>query len=275
MKRSILNLSFPLFAFAGFLLVAGCIGCSSKSSQESKKAARAPDKIQGKALVITETASGDAAMNAGGPTVYLVDGLHRYRLFFNTATNIDKEKHYVAEGIYAQKAIEEMGDPDQGKNGYPLPDRCEQVVHMAWSGLALDISAGDAEALCEKIKRYPARAIFLVQKVELAPGATAEDQKKEEDEEDDAKAVSVPADKARASMIQGPPVQAAPLFDPAATTVSCKVLIDEEGKISKLETGNQLCESAVWDQVRFKPTVEHGHPVKVKTEVEVKFEPRK
>ncbi len=271
MKRHVLSFSFLLLALAA------CIGCSSKStSKESKTASRAPDKIQGKALVMDETNSSDAAMNAGGPTVYLVEGLHRYRLFFNKATEVVKDKEYVAEGIYAQKAIDELGDPDQGKNGYPLPDRCESVVHMAWTGLALDIGAGDAEVLCEKIKRYPARAIFLVQHLEPATGAKAEEPKKEEDEEADAKAVSVPADKERASMIQGPTVQTAPLFDPAGATVSCKVLIDEEGKISKLETGNQLCESvSSWDQVRFKPLVQHGHPVKVKTEVEVKFEARK
>jgi len=272
MKRNILSFSFLVLGLAGG------VGCSSKSSSESKQAARAPDKIQGKALLTNESTSTDAAMNAGGPTVYLVDGLHRYRLFLNTATDIAKGKEYVAEGVYAQKAIDEMGDPDQGKNGYPLPDRCEHVVHMAWSGLALDVAAGDAETLCEKIKRYPARAIFLVEKVEPAPaaaGAKSEEPKDEEGDEDDAKAVSVPAEKEKASMIQGPAVQTAPLFAPAGGTVSCKVLIDEEGKISKLETGNQLCESVVWDQVRFKPTVEHGHAVKVKTEVEVKFEARK
>ena len=272
MKRNILSFSFFLVALAG------CVGCSSKSSQESKQAARPPDKIQGKALVTNETTSTDAALNAGGSTVYLVDGLHRYRLFFNKATDVAKGKEYVAEGVYAQKAIDEMGDPDQGKNGYPLPDRCEHVVHMAWSGLALDIAAGDAEALCAKIKRYPARAIFLVKRLEPAPAATsakAEGPKNEEGDEDDANAVAVPADKARASMTEGPPVQTAPLWEPAGGTVSCKVLIDEEGKISKLQTGNQLCESVSWDHVRFKPTVQRGHAVKVKTEVEVKFEPRK
>ena len=274
MKRNIFSFSFLLLALAV------CIGCSSKSSStESKTASRPPDKIQGKALLTNETTSTDAAMNAGGPTVYLVDGLHRYRLFFNTATEVAKDKQYVAEGIYAQKAIDEMGDPDQGKNGYPLQDRCETVVHMAWSGLALDIAAGHAEALCGTIKRHPARAIFLVKHLEPAPAATGakvkEPKKEEDEEEEDAKAVSVPADKERASMIEGPKVQTAPLWDPAAATVNCKVLIDEEGKISKLETGNQLCESVVWDQVRFKPTVQRGHPVKVKTEVEVHFEARK
>ncbi len=45
----------------------------------------------------------------------------------------------IAEGIYAKKAIDEIGDPDQGKNGYPLPSNCERVVKTAWPGLALGV----------------------------------------------------------------------------------------------------------------------------------------
>ena len=72
----------------------------------------------------TETSALDAALNAGGPSVYLVDGLNRYRLFFNKPFQVEPGKEYVAEGIYAQKAIDAMGDPDQGKNGYPLESSC-------------------------------------------------------------------------------------------------------------------------------------------------------
>ena len=33
----------------------------------------------------------------------------------------------IAEGVYAQKAIDEIGDPDQAKNGYPLQSNCERM----------------------------------------------------------------------------------------------------------------------------------------------------
>jgi len=98
------------------LILAGLAGCSSQPS--NKPAAAAPDKIQGKAQVLLEeTTALDAALNAGGPSVYLVDGLNRYRLFFNKAFPVDPGKEYMAEGVYAQKAIDAIGDPDQGKNG--------------------------------------------------------------------------------------------------------------------------------------------------------------
>jgi hypothetical protein len=76
-------------------------------------------------------------------------------------------------------------------------------------------------------------------------------------------------------LIEGPPVQTAPLWEPAGGTVRCKVVIGPDGKISELESTAQLCESVQWSQFRYKPTVQGGHPVKVKTEVEVRFEPRK
>jgi len=266
MKRTILSFSFLLLALVSWS------ACSNKSASKESQKAYTPDKIQGKALVMTESMS-DSAMNAGGQSVYLVEGLRRYRLFFNTATDVANGKEYAAEGVYAQKAIDDMGDPDQGKNGYPLPDRCEHVVHMAWSGLALDVAAGDAEVLCEKVKRYPARAIFLVTHIEPVAAKSGEEPKKDEGE--DVTEISVPADKERAAMIEGPKVQTAPLWDPAGGTVSCKVLIGQDGKISELQTGNQLCESVTWSQVRFQPPVQRGHPVKVKTEVEVRFDPRK
>jgi len=63
--------------------------------------------------------------------------------------------------------------------------------------------------------------------------------------------------------------------EPAGGTAKCKVVIDTEGKVSELETGQQLCEAVPWDQFRYQPTVRSGHPVKVETEVEVRYEPKK
>src|SRR5580698_2203788 len=101
-----------------FLVLAlGLAGCSSEPT--AKQAAPPRDKIQGKALVaLNESTALDAAMNAGGPSVYLVDGLKRYRLFFNKAVEVKPGAEYIAEGVYAQKAIDAIGDPDQGKKGY-------------------------------------------------------------------------------------------------------------------------------------------------------------
>ena len=42
-----------------------------------------------------------------------------------------------------------------------------------------------------------------------------------------------------------------------------------------IKSGAQLCETVPWSQFRYRPTVQGGHPVQVKTEVEVRFEPRK
>ncbi len=86
--------------------------------------------------------------------------------------------------------------------------------------------------------------------------------------------VSVPADKQRALLIGGPPALTAPLFEPEGGTVRCKVSISE-GKVSELDTGAQLCEAVPWSQFHYQPTLKGGKPVKVKTEVEVRFEPRK
>src|SRR5271166_3926622 len=115
-----------VFCFLVFVL-AGLAGCSSEPS--TRQAAAAKDKIQGKAqVVLTESTALDASLNAGGPSVYLVDGLNRYRLFFNKSSEVQPGKEYVAEGVYAQKAIDAMGDPDNGKNGYPLESSCDTVV---------------------------------------------------------------------------------------------------------------------------------------------------
>jgi hypothetical protein len=97
---------------------------------------------------------------------------------------------------------------------------------------------------------------------------------KKEDGEKDLPEISVPADKQRALLIDGPATLTAPLWEPAGGTVRCRVFITD-GKISELDTGAQLCETVPWSQFRYQPTLKGGHPVKVKTEVEVHFDPRK
>jgi hypothetical protein len=260
------------------LTLAGLGGCSSEPAvQESKKAGAAPDRIQGKVQVnLAETTADDAALNAGGQSVYLWEGVRRYRLFFKTAVQIDPGKEYIAEGVYAQKAIDEIGDPDQGKNGYPLESSCQRVVRTAWPNLAFDDFDATVSLVCGVVKRYPARALFLVTRIRpltSSEGSAVAEAPKKDDA--NAREVPVPADKQRASLIQGPTVEPAPLWNPAGGTVHCKVIIDPEGKVSELQTGAQLCESVPWSEFSYKPLVQSGHPVKVSTEVEVRFEARK
>lgn len=261
------------------LTLAGLGGCSSgPAAKESTKTGTAPDRIQGTAQIDLQTTETDVALNAGGPSVYLWEGMRRYRLFFNTAVEVVPGKEYVAEGVYAQRVIDEIGDPDQGKNGYPLQSSCERVVRMAWPGLAFDVTDGYVSVLRLRVKRHPARPVFLVMRLTPAPpkeSGAAESKKGAAAEEKDIPEVSVPADKQRAFLIEGPTVQTAPLWEPEGGTVSCKVIIDPEGKISDLETGMQLCESVPWSKFRYQPPVQGGHPVNVRTEVEVRFEPRK
>jgi hypothetical protein len=259
------------------LTIAGLGGCSSEpSGKESQKAAAAPDKIQGKAQVnLNETSESDAALNGGGPSVYLLDGLHRYRLFFNKAFPVDAGKEYIAEGVNAQKAIDEMGDPDQGKNGYPLQSSCGRVVRLAWPGLAFDVTDLHISSLRGRVKRYPARPVFLVTRllpVTASSGDSAE--AKKQAEEQDLPEISVPAEKQRALLLDGPAALTAPLWAPEGGTARCKVFITA-GKVSQLDTGAQLCETVPWSKFRYQPTVQGGHPVTVKTEVEVRFDPRK
>ena len=273
-----MNRNARIFCFVVVML--GALGgCSSKQAAQEAKKAVVLDKIQGKAQVTVESVgASDAAINANGPTVFIKQGGRRYRLFFRTAADMTDGKVYVAEGIYAQKAIDEIGDPDQGKNGYPLPSSCERVVRMAWSDLAFDTLDADTSLLCAKVQRYPARAVFLVTRIRPATDAeisAAGGQKQAAAKDEDAPEVEVAPDKARASLIEGPTVQPAPLWSPAGGTVSCKVLIGTDGKIDSLETGIQLCEAVPWSQFRYQPMVKGGKPAKVKTEVEVKFEPRK
>jgi len=256
------------------LILAGLAGCSS---QPSRQAAPIRDKIQGQAQApLTEPTASDAALNAGGPSIYLVDGLIRYRLFFNKAVDVELGKEYFAEGIYAQKAIDAIGDPDQGKNGYPLESSCDRVVRMAWPGLPFDLTDADSTSLCAWVKRFPARRIFLVTSIRPVTAADSAKQKKDtEAAEKEVPEVSVPADKQRNLLVEGPTVLPAPLWAPAGGTAHCKVVIGEDGRIAELDSGAQLCESVPWSQFSYKPTVKSGHPVRVDAEVEVRFDPRK
>jgi hypothetical protein len=276
-----MNSNARIFCFLA-LTVAALSGCSSgPAAKESKKAAAALDKIQGKAQVMEgSNGAADAALNAGGPSLYLWEGTKRYRLFLRTAVELLHGERYIAEGIYAQKTIDEIGDPDQGKNGYPLQSSCEEVVRKVWHGLAMDEIEADATTLRTIVQRYPARPVFLVSRIQLVKSkeggaASAESESDAAAEGKNIPEVSVAGDKQQASLIEGPTVQAAPLWQPAGGTVHCKVVINQEGKISDLETGMQLCESVPWSQFRYQPLVRGGHPVKVRTEVEVRFEPRK
>jgi hypothetical protein len=267
MTRNVYVLYVPI------LTLAGLSGCSSEPS--AKPAAVTPDKIQGKALVVlNESIASETALNAGGPSVYLVDGLNRYRLFFNKAVDVQPEQEYIAEGFYAQRAIDGMGDPDQGKNGYPLESSCTRVVKMAWPGLPFDVTDSYSNSLRAKVKRYPARPVFLVTAIQPVTGS-ADSAKQKKTGAKEAPSVSVPADKQRALLVEGPTVLPAPLWEPAGGTARCKVGIDEEGKIAELASGAQLCETVPWSRFRYQPTVKGGHPVRVNTEVEVRFDPRK
>ena len=276
-----MNRNARIFCFL-VLTLAALVGCSSQpSAQESKKAETALDRIQGKAQVLMESSgASDAALNAGGPSVYLWEGAHRYRLFLRTATEVVHGDQYIVEGVDAQKAIDQIGDPDQGKNGYPLQSSCERVVTMAWSNLPFDAIDSQAAILRATVKRHPARTVFLVTRIgpvtsKESGAASAEPKKEAAAEEKDIPEVAVAADKQRALLIEGSPVQPAPLWEPEGGTVRCKVVIDPEGKISELESTAQLCETVPWSKFRYKPTVQGGHPVKVSTEVEVRFEARK
>ncbi len=275
-----MNRNARIFSFL-VLTLAVLGGCSSgePTAKDSKKAGTQLDRILGKAQVLVEPGGAtNVALNAGGPSVYIWEGTHRYRLFFKTAVDVVHGDKYVAEGINAQKVIDDLGDPDQGKNGYPLLSSCKRVVTMAWGALSFDLIDSQAEVLRTQVKRYPARSVFLVTRMRpltAAESAAAEPKQDSGVDEKNIREVSVAADKQRALLIEGPTVQPAPLWEPAGGTARCKVVIDSTGKISELETGAQLCETVPWPQFRYQPPVQGGHPVKVRTEVEVRFEPRK
>ncbi len=255
--------------------LAALSGCSSAPpASETKKAVTAPIKVQGKLRVLhLMDATSDAALNGGGPSVLIWEGRQQYRLFSRKPADVVDGNEYIVEGIHAQKAIEEIGDPDQGKNGYPLKTSCERVVRMAWSGMSFEETDVKVAALRSRVARYPARPIILVTKIQPAPAK--EGGKAPAVKEKGIPTVSVPSDKQKALLIEGSAVQTAPLWEPAGETVRCKVVIDREGKISELETGVQLCEIVPWSQFRYQPPVQGGRPVNVSTEVEVRFEARK
>jgi len=255
----------------GFLVLAmaGLGGCSSEPAKDAKKAAGAPHKIRGKAVVMNESTAADSTLNAGGSNTFLQDGFKRYRLFLKEQVPVEAGKEYVAEGVYAQKMIEEIGDPDQGKNGYPLEASCKKVVKTAWPMLAFDTVDSQAGVVRSVVKRYPARPLFLVTKLE--PAEAKEGDKKDDDS--DLPEVAVPADKQKAMMLEGPVVQPAPIWEPKGGKEKCKVIIGKDGKVAELATGIQLCEAVPWGEFKFKPR--EGKPVRVKTEVEITFEPRK
>ena len=130
-----MNRYLPFFCSLVIALAAG-IGCGGKPPV--KKAA--PDKIQGKAQVLIESGGAmDAALNAGSPSsVYIWEGVRRYRLFFKTPYEVTHGNEYIVEGVYAQRVIDEIGDSDQGQNGYPLLASCRRVMTMAWDNLPMD-----------------------------------------------------------------------------------------------------------------------------------------
>lgn len=264
-----------IFCFLALTLAAwsGCSG--QRPVQQAKKTAL--DRIQGKAqLMVPSGSAAEAALNAGGMSAYLWEGDRRYRLFLRTPFTIEHGKEYVAEGINAQRVIDEIGDPDQGANGYPLDSSCEHVVRVAWPGLSFNVVGGHASALRTIVKRYPARPVLLVTRIRLATAEeiAAAPKNDADDEEKELPTVSVAADQQRAFQIEGPKVLAAPLWEPAGATVRCKLIINSKGKIAKLETGAQLCEAVPWSQFRYQPPLRRGRPVRVETEVEVCFEPR-
>ncbi len=268
MKRNVRVFSFLVLA------ITGLTACSSQQSTKKSEPERPLDKIRGKAqILLNETTAADAAMNAGGPSVYLVDGLKRYRLFLNKPFQVEADKEYTAEGINAQKVIDEIGDPDRGKNGYPLQSSCDRIVRMAWPGQAFDVTDSNVTALRARVKRYPARPVFLVTRIEPATSTDSAPQNKNTAKE--SPEISVPADKQRALLIEGPTTLTAPLWEPAGGTARCKVTIDEEGKIGELNTGAQLCETVPWSQFRYKPTLKSGRAARVNTEVEIQFDARK
>jgi len=253
--------------------------CSSEPrDQQAQKSAAAPDKIHGKIQVLAQAfGSADASLNEGSPVVYLWQGVLRYTLFFRKPIDVIQGKEYVVKGVNAQRAIDDIGDPDTGRNGYPLLSSCERVVRMAWSGLPFDEIDGRASALRARVKRYPARPVFLVMEMNPATAAeraaSADREAGTEGNKENIPEVSVAAEKQRASLIAGPTVLTAPLWDPAGGTVRCPVVIDPAGKISELGTGMQLCEAVPWYQFRYRPFAQAGRPAKVKTEVEVCFKP--
>ncbi len=272
MNRNTLIFSFVVVMFSALA------GCSSKTpAGEANKAQAKLDQIQGRAQVLMDTGgSGEGALNPGKPPVTILAGMRRYRLYSRKPIEVNPGSEYIVEGIDAQKVIDEIGDPDEGKSGYPLTSSCERVVKMAWGFLSFDERDSAVSVLRSRVARYPARSVFLVVRIRPATSKESSAAKKgAEVEEKDVPTVAVAAEKQRPSLVAGSLTQPTPLWEPAGRTVKCKLIIDREGKVSELETGAQLCEAMNWSQIRYQPLVQGGHPVNVRTEVEVQFEPRK
>jgi hypothetical protein len=109
------------------------------------------------------------------------------------------------------------------------------------AGLAFDVTDSHTKSLRAKVKRFPARPVFLVTRIQPATsGADSAKQKNEtEAEQKDAPTISVPADKQRVLLVEGPSVLTASLWEPSGGTVRCKVVTDEQGKIAELDSGAQ------------------------------------
>lgn len=263
------------------LALAALSGCSSKpSATETKKPEIPLQKVQGKVRVVPDlTGSGDGSLNAGGPSLYLWKGKRFYRLFSRKGLTLVDGTNYIVEGVNAQKVIDEIGDPAQGKQGYPLLSSCQRAVKMAWGMLSFEEADLKAGVLRTRVARYPAREVLLVVRIQAVPskgdGKAAAAPEEDAEDAESIPVVSVAADKQRASLVAGTLVQTAPLWESAGATVNCKVIISTKGKVSELETGSQLCEAFDWEPVRYQPLVRAGHPVRVRTEVEVRFDPRK
>ena len=174
------NVGIFILLSAALVALSGC--SSNQPASETKKAAVVLDKIQGKVQVLV--GASDSSLNNGGPSIYLWEGTHRYRLFSRTTADVTHGDEYVVEGINAQRVIDELGDPSQGKNGYPLQSSCEQVVKRAWSGLAMDEAESKGAILRTRVARYPARTVFLV--VKIRP-ATPDEKKKPATDDKEAK----------------------------------------------------------------------------------------
>ena len=259
-----------------FALLGGC--SSQPSAQQAKKAAAVADRIQGKLQLLDERNTNDAAMNAGGYSAYLWVGPRRFRLYMRSRPELVHGKQYIAEGVWAQRVIDEIGDPDNGARGYPLPDSCRRVVTTAWHGQAFDAVDSQSSLVCAVVTRHPARPLFLVTKIQQAEpedAASESAKQKKAESEKGIHEITVPAEKQRALLLESPPVQVAPLWQVAGGKEMCKVFIDPEGKISELLSGLPLCEAVDWSKYRYKPTVSGGRPVWVNSAVEVTFEARK
>ena len=139
--------------------LAGLAGCSSKPAGSETATTKVPiEKIQGKVQIQLQPSPSEAGLNSGGPSVFLWEGVRRNRLFFKTPTEVTHGGQYVAEGVLAQRVIDEIGDPDHGKNGYPLEASCARVVKMVWPGESFDLTDAQASSLRSAIKRYPGAA---------------------------------------------------------------------------------------------------------------------